>query len=395
VRAEFFVGALLLGAAVRVAAYRLPGSTDVPIFRVWSHYAAAEGVGRLYGTGGRFPERRVLDYEGVRTKVDYPPLALYELAIASPKALALACDTALASILYVFARRRFAEGSARWAVLAFWLNPAVILLGAVLGYLDVLYLAPAVGALLCALEGRAVLAGALFAAACLTKPLAILIAPAILLVPGKRPPSRSALRWAGPALSAAFAAALLVVLPVVLAGGFLNMLWGVGSLLRDPFVSAAANLWWLASRLATGIPLDVLRVAGGVMTCLAIAWAAARLRNAPHAYAAVALAGFSVHAYSVLAVSVHENHLCGAIPFLALVSAGEKKFVPVLAAASTVAALNMNLFYGLGVGSGWAVPRTMAGIDVMAPLAVGNALALVWHASVLRQNSANEPSVES
>lgn len=64
-RAEFFAGAILLGAALRVVAYPLPGSTDVPIFRAWSHVAASEGVGRLYGTGGHFPERRVL----ARTRV--------------------------------------------------------------------------------------------------------------------------------------------------------------------------------------------------------------------------------------------------------------------------------------------------------------------------------------
>jgi hypothetical protein len=126
------------------------------------------------------------------------------------------------------------------------------------------------------------------------------------------------------------------------------------------------------------------------MTCLTIAWAAARLRSAPHTDAVVALAGFSVHAYVVLAVSVHENHLCGAIPFLALVSAIEKRFVPVLAAVSTIAALDMNLFYGIGVGSGWAVPRTIAGIDVMVPLAAGNIAALAWHAALLWRHSTNE-----
>jgi hypothetical protein len=382
-RAEFFAGAILLGAALRVVAYPLPGSTDVPIFRVWSHYAAAEGIGRLYGTGGRFPERRVLEHDGVRTKVDYPPLALYELAVASPKTLALAGDVLLAWILYVFARRRLAAPGA--AVLAFWLNPAVILLGAVLGYLDVLYLAPAAAALLFAIEERAVLAGVLFAAACLTKPLAILAAPAIVLA---LPPSRFALRRAGLAFSAT---AIVMVLPVIAAGGFLNMLWGVGSVLRDPFVSAAAaNAWWLAAPLATHVPLDALRVAGAAMTALTIGWAITRAGRMPNPGALAALAGFSIHAYAVFAVSVHENHLAGAIPFLVLASAAQKRFAPVLAAVSAIAALNMNVFYGLGAGAGWAVPRVVAGIDVMAPLAIANVFVLGWHAAVLNQNSANE-----
>ena len=367
-RAELFAGAILLGAAIRIVAYPLPGSTDVPIFRVWSHVAASEGVARLYGTGGRFPERRALEYDGVRTKVDYPPLALYELARASPKALAFVGDAVLAGLLFAFARR---------AVLAFWLNPAIVLLGAVLGYLDVLYLAPALASLLLAREGRPVLAGALFAAACLTKPLAILVAPAIV---AGLPAGRASL---GRFVASAAAAAAFIVLPVILAGGFLNMLWGVGSLLRDPYLTAAAaNVWLLAAPLVAHVPIDVLRVAGGAMTAIAIGWAAARTGRTRDACALAALAGFSIHAYALLAVSVHENHLAGAIPFLALASAAEKRFAPVLAVVSAIAALNMNVFYGLGVGIGWALPRTMAGVDVMVVLALADAAALAWHATV-------------
>jgi hypothetical protein len=374
--AESFAAALMLGAALRVVVYPLPGSTDVPIFNVWSHYAATDGVGRLYGTGGRFPERRLLEYRGIQTKVDYPPLALYELGVASPKALAFAGDALLAGILYVFARRRFIEGAPRRAVVVFWLNPAVILLGAVLGYLDVLYLAPAVAALLCALEGRAVLAGVLFSAACLTKPLGILVAPAIVL-------ALQAHRSRRTFAVAAVAGALLIVQPVIAAGGFLNMVWGVGSLLRDPFLSgAAANVWWLAAPLAAHASLDVLRLAGAVMTALAIGWAIVRAGRAPDACALAALAGFSIHAYAVLAVSVHENHLAGAIPFLALTSVVDRRFAPVLAMVSVIAALNMNVFYGLGTGVGWALPRTIGGVDVMIVLAVANVAAFAWHAAI-------------
>jgi len=374
--AEVFAAALVLGAALRVVAYRLPGSPDVPIFNAWSHYAAADGVGRLYGTGGRFPERRMLEYGGIRTKVDYPPLALYELAAASPKTLAFAGDALLAGILYMFARRRFADGAPRRAVIAFWLNPAVILLGAVLGYLDVLYLAPAVAALLCALDGQAALAGILFSAACLTKPLGIFVAPAIVLAL-QAPRSRRTFAVA------AVAGGLLIVLPVIVAGGFLNMVWGVGSLLRDPFLSgAAANAWWLAPPLAAHASLDVLRIAGAAMTVLAIGWAIRRTGRTPDACALAALAGFSIHAYAVLAVSVHENHLAGALPFLALASAAERRFAPVLATVSAIAALNMNVFYGLGIGVGWAFPRTIGPVDVMIALAVANVAAFAWHAAV-------------
>ncbi|HEX4567469.1 MAG TPA: hypothetical protein VH138_12605, partial [Vicinamibacterales bacterium] len=95
-----------------------------------------------------------------------------------------------------------------------------------------------------------------------------------------------------------------------------------------------------------------------------------------------ALAGFSIHAYAVFAVSVHENHLAGAIPFLALASAAERRFAPVLAAVSAIVAINVNVFYGLGVGVGWALPRTIGAVDVMVVLAVANVAAFAWHAAV-------------
>ncbi len=386
-RAEYFVGALLLGAALRIVAYPLPGSTDSPFFHVWSHASRLEGVGHLYGTGGRFPERRLLVYDGVRTKVDYPPLALEELGIAPPKVLAIAADVLLTSALYLFVRRRFPEAIAQRTALAIWLNPAVILLGAVLGYLDALYLAPALLALLAAATGgaaTAAIAGALLAAACLTKPLAILIAPAVGLA-----------LWSGrdtgrvnrpfTAVITGVLAATLIVLPVIVAGGFLNMLWGVGSVLRDPFVSgAAANLWWLAIPAVARVPIDLLRVIGALATVLAIAWAASRTGRTSDAFALAAFAAFSVHAYELLAVSVHENHLAGVLPFLALASAADRRRLPVLAAVSVIAALNMNVFYGFGVGVGWAVPRTVAGIDIMFVLAMANVATFAWHARTVR-----------
>jgi len=383
-RAELLAGAVLIGAAARIAVSPLPGSTDAPIFHVWSHYAATEGVGRLYGTGARFPERRTLEYKGVGTKVDYPPVALFELGLASPKTLAVLGDVVIAWMLFAWVRRRRPQ-AAPGAALAFWLNPAVILLGAALGYLDVLYLAPALAALIMAASGGAAAAGALFAVSFLTKPLAILVAPALALALGVPRPAPDTRRTALRAVVAGTATATLIVLPVVVAGGFLNMLWGVGSLLRDPFVSgAAANAWFLASPLVAHLPMNLLRAIGVVMTVATIGWAGARIGKTSDVFALAALAAFSIHAYAVLAVSVHENHLAGALPFLALASAGHRQLLPVLAAVSAIAAVNMNALYGLGVGIGWAIPRTVAGIDILVPLATVNVLALAWHANLLR-----------
>ena len=60
VRLVIVAVAAIAGAALRIAVLPLHGSTDLPYFRVWAEYAASEGVGRMYGTGGHFPERRVL-----------------------------------------------------------------------------------------------------------------------------------------------------------------------------------------------------------------------------------------------------------------------------------------------------------------------------------------------
>jgi len=50
---------------------------------------------------------------------------------------------------------------------------------------------------------------------------------------------------------------------------------------------------------------------------------------------------------------------------------------------SAICALNMNLFYGIGMGWGWAVPRTLTPIDLSVLLAAVNLGVLGWSARVL------------
>ena len=98
-RRLLITAAIVAGAALRIAALPAAGSSDVRIFALWADTAAIEGVGRIYGTGGAFPERRLLERDGVRTKVNYPPLVLYEFAAARAvrlplKALSIVFDAA-------------------------------------------------------------------------------------------------------------------------------------------------------------------------------------------------------------------------------------------------------------------------------------------------------------
>lgn len=371
----------------------------MPFFRVWARYAGSEGVGRLYGTGGRFPERRLLEYDGVRTKIDYPPVALFELGLASRvaqaaaggaagdraltyaiKAIVVLAEAALA--LLVFAALSIDPTSGARAALRLWLDPGAILIGSVLGYLEPLYLLPVMASLLAAAHGRGAPAGAFLSIACLTKPIAVFFVPAVAV--GVWHAGR---RVIVEALVAAALAAALVVTPVVLHGGFPNMLWGVGSLLRDPFLTGnALNLWWLAGALFAP-PIDVSRAAGAVATVAAIAWAWTRMRRATDAGWLSAGAAFAVHAYAVLAVSVHENHLFAAVPPLVLAAAARPRFRGVLAAVSSVSGLNLLMTSG---ASAMIAPRALAVAG--AVVAVANCAALVWHATVLHAESLR-PSV--
>ena len=369
--------AILVGALIRVAALPLPGTTDVGLFKVWAYNAATLGVTELYGVGGPFPNRRLLEYLHVQSKVDYPPLALYELAAVGdlyswatdrrfPDTQALTIAVKLPDVLaeigllllvfftvrhYIFsARRRGASAT------AFWLNPAVLLTSSVLGYLDPLFVLPAAGALVAAVAGWSAVAGALIVAAGLTKPQAILVAPAVLLAMwngGSRSDARAR-------IAAAFAGATIVAVavvgPIVAHGAFWNLISGLGSLSRHPFVSGnACNLWWVLEhieRVATSrsriglwtaitsaadvvpIPpagLDFLRLIGLLFTLVSLAWAVAQARRARDLVLS-AVAAFSVHAYATLAIAVHENHLFSAVPLLALASAGRSRFIPIFVA---------------------------------------------------------------
>src|SRR5215831_19329209 len=189
----WLVAALIAGTVIRLVALPLPGTHDTVAWKIWSYNAAREGVSRLYGVGGTPPEHRVISFLNAETTVNYPPLALYELgwagrvyrwfnhgrfpnttplfiAIKAPAAIA---DAGFAVLLFVVVRRRIGETAARWATIAYWLNPGVILNGVVLGYLDPQYALPAAASLIAATEGWFVTAGALAAAAVLTKPQAI------------------------------------------------------------------------------------------------------------------------------------------------------------------------------------------------------------------------------
>jgi hypothetical protein len=441
-----FAVLLIAGALIRAAALPGPGTGDLTIWKVWSYNAARHGVGGMYGVGGTPPERRVLEYAGATATVDYPPLALWELGAAGhaywiwshrrfPNATplnafvklpGLGAEIGLTLLLFALVRARLGLTAARLTAAAYWLNPAALFDASILGYLDAPFVLPAIAALAAAVSGWPVAAGALIAAAMLTKAQGLFIAPAVAAaIWSTGAPERRAARLLA-ASAGGLAVAIAVVAPVAAAGGWPNLLQALSRLATHDMLSAnATNLWWVVGYLlrlrysvhdmglwaAVTAPAKILgiqrvieigypdpRTIGIALTIAAIAWAlwtASRaagrtphlapraMHLGPDLWLLAGLAAFLVHAYATLSAQVHENHLFAAVPLLVLAAAGRPGFRPIAAGVSAVVALNLNLFYGFGDGIGYALPRAIAIIDLTVIVALFNCFLLSWHAVVL------------
>ena len=429
---KFVLSALLAGAVIRVAALPLPGTRDVGSWKIWTYSGAINAPTTLYGVGGSPPERRLLDFHGAETTVDYPPLALYELAAvgriygllnkpafpdnaaltAAIKVPLLLCDIGCVLIIFFAVRAAAGNAAARWAAIAYWLNPAPIYDASLLGYLDPLFMLPAMGAVFAGVAGWPVAAGALFAAAVLTKAQAVVLAPAIALIVWNGGPRGVAIHRLARAAAGGAAASVAIVAPVIAAGAWPNMIGALQSLTRHDMLSGnAPNLWWIVGYLlrarysldmgvwaAFTAPTKILaisrtieigypnpRVIGTLLALGAMGWGVWTAARARDLFLLAAVSAFMVHAYVTLSAQVHENHLFAAIPLLVIAAAGRPRFRPILWTLSVIFALNLNLFYGVSEYiDGFAVPRTITIVDLTVLLALSNCVALAWHASVLR-----------
>ena len=299
--------------------------------------------------------------------------------------------------------------------------PAALFDASILGYLDAPYVLPAMAALAAAVAGWPAIAGALIAASILTKAQGVFIAPAVALALWTSGARDTRIRRFLSAAGGASAAAVLILAPVIAAGGWRNMLQALGRLAQHDMLSAnAANLWWVIGYLlrvrysihdmgawaAFTAPARILgiqrvieigypdpRMIGIVLTVAAAAWALWRAYQfaisnwqfAIDLWLIAGVAAFIVHAYATLSAQVHENHLFAAVPLLVMASAGRRAFAPIAVGVSAVVALNLNLFYGFGDGIGYAVPRGITVIDLTVILAIVNCFLLSWHAAVLKR----------
>ncbi len=433
VSARLFSILLLAGTLARAAALPLGGTHDTVPWRIWSYNAAREGVSRLYGVGGSPPEWRTLTYLNAEGQATYPPLALHELGLAGRvyqramggafpnttplviaiKTPALLADIGTALLLYVAVRRWRNVGAARWVTCAYWLNPGIVLDGAALGYLDPQFMLPILGSLVAAAAGRGAIAGGLAAAAVMTKPQPLIIGPAIVLAlwHASRPERR--LRELGAAMLGGVLVTAALVAPIVAAGGGPNFVQAMARLQAHDMLSGnACNLWWLVGYIVRAIfsahdlgawgawtaETRILAISrfievGGpnprpiatMLVVAAMAWGVWTTRRSRDVWMWAALGAFLVHAYAVLAVQVHENHLFAAVPLLALAAAGRRAFAPVLVVVSAIFALNLNIFYGISEDAGWAIPRGITVVDLSVVLAVVNCAALAWFGATLRR----------
>ena len=184
-----------------------------------------------------------------------------------------------------------------------------------------------------------------------------------------------------------------------------NLWWVIGYLLRVRYsvhdlglwaaITAPAKILGIQRVIEIGYPDP--RTIGIGLTSAAIGWGLWTVSGAarrtprpaprtlhPDLWLFAGLAGFLVHAYATLSAQVHENHLFAAVPLLVLASAGRRAFRPICVGVSAVVALNLNLFYGLGDGMGYMLPRGMTIVDMTVILAIVNCFVFSWHAAVLK-----------
>ncbi len=428
-----------MGLLLRLAALPYPGTGDVMIWKVWAYSGAVVGTSRMYGVGGTsevpsqyhmlrsalsrpsptirrwrctsWAPRRA--YTGPRRSNRWENSAAFTVFI---KSIPVVFEAALCALLFVALRRTAGDDAARWAVVVYWLNPAAIINASFGGYLDPLFVLPAVGALMAATAGRPMLAGCLIAASILTKPQGIFIVPAVMLALWNAAESGARHRRIVAGAAGAILVSGAVIAPYVTAGAWWNMVHGISSQATEIFVSMDGyNFWWIAGHAmwvayawqrgldawavfmapveripfvraaAHGLPF--LRVAGTMLALAGIGWGLWIGRRARDLPLVAAVAAFSVHAYVTLGAQVHENHLFAAMPLLVVAAATRRRFAPILAGVSAFLALSM-VFYMFGAEeSQRPLSRSLTLVDTTLLLAVFNCGLFVWHALVLRSEA--------
>jgi hypothetical protein len=418
--------ALIAGALIRIAIIPLGVPPIDSGWRAWSYHAATRGPWHMYG-----PKGHTVSFGDITVPVEYPPVALAEFGIIGRAHMAATggrfdddagltrlikgafalFDAAMAALIFLVVRRAGGTPRAWWASMAYWVNPAVLMM-TTLSYMDVCMALPAVGAVIAASCNRPWLSGALFTAGVMTKPQGLFVAPAVALALWNAGAAGSALtRWRD-AVAASGLTAAAIVAPLAVTGSTYAMVRSVGVLAGHNMLSALAfNLWWIVSyifkvvdaragglraallshpdivthaeAMAHGVPNP--RLVAMVLLLGAGGWALKHALRARDLGLQTAFAAFLVVAYFTLSVQVHENHFFLALPLLAIAAALRPAFAPVLAALSVSFALNLYLIYGF---RGGGPPEVLTAIDPSLPLAIVTCALFGWFTVVFSRECA-------
>lgn len=440
---------LALGLLVRLATLSLPGTFDVEIQKGWAAQAATAGLSGIYGPSDdelrqrahergrstlgyllheRLPYTTFTWQNSAEFFVDYPPgslivlwaagslYRLFDAELSNTPAFNAVINLAplLGSIAIAWLLWRSSREHGRLRALAFWLNPAVLLAAPVLGYQDTIFGAFALAAVLALQARRPVLASALTVAAGLVKPQGVLLVPLLLVVLARESGWTERLRAAAVGL----ATAALIFAPWWAGGHLLSALDGCRRPLgQHTLAPLGLNVWWIAgwvmqwSRhgpwpLASIVPIagftrwagfDPRSVARPLVLAATagVVWLLARAPRDDRRFLALGLV-LQVHAYALLATSVHENHTFLAVIVAPLLLGAWRGAGRVHAALS--AFLFANLFLMDGIGRklvrlrelrAW---RASTGVDLSVLVAAAHVLLVValgvWAVKRLRESRA-------
>ncbi len=377
-----FVVAFILGLVLQISALGLRGTGDMTAFKTWALAAEQSGLFRAYTRPPQLPPSRADAF----SRPDYPPLSVVLLwtiakvtGAVSPvltvrarrltvtiKGLLLAARIGVFLLLLGLVFRLTGDPTMAWmTALATWLNPALILNGSTLGYLDAWCWAPGIAAIVASSRGHYKAAGLLLGIAVLTKHQGVLFGLPVLAAAGRQWPAAMRVLLAGGATVA------VIVAPFVIIGSPAGFVAGLKVNVTDSLVSGnALNFWWLVTmglQLMTSglaavheelhwIDVPTLMAATGLspkryasaFVIGATLWMYARVSRAPSLPAAAAMGSLAIQTYFVFAISVHENHLVNAIPLAALAAVYWPKYWRVFWSLTAIAALNQYLFYVFG-----------------------------------------------
>ena len=212
---------LTLAFVIRAAlALFVPGyEVDMGCFSAWAGKMASGGPANFYEEGYfcDYPPAYmlVLGVQGLLAGTLNIPLSSLGMEMLI-KTVPIACDIALAAILFAAARRRLGENAALGLAVIAAMNPALIVTGSCWGQIDSLLCLLLALVLLQAQAGRWQAAIPLFALAVLAKPQAGLLAPLGVVALIKDLAGREKARRNGKRIAAGLAAGVGVTLLVVL-----------------------------------------------------------------------------------------------------------------------------------------------------------------------------------